>query len=74
MEEKNEVNQASTLLPGPEVDKRYGITPRTRNRWKNTPAMGFGPPVIINGREYYYLNKLLEFERARLQPANSKAA
>jgi hypothetical protein len=65
---------ADQLLPGREVDRRYGITPRTRNRWKNDPKMAFGPPVVINGREYYRVSDLLKFEQGRVQHAAPRAA
>ena len=41
------------LLPGAQVDARYGISNRTRARWKNNPALNFKPSLVINGREYY---------------------
>jgi hypothetical protein len=50
----SDTQKARKLLPGPYVDRRYEITGRTRNRWKNDPKLNFPKPAaVINGREYY---------------------
>jgi hypothetical protein len=60
-------------LPGPDVDKRYKICSRTRARWKNSPKLNFPKPdMIINGREYYDEERLIEWER--IQAAKSRVA
>jgi len=61
------------LLPGPIVDQRYRICSRTRARWKNSPDLKFpSPAIIVNGREYYDEDHLIEWERN--QAAKSKVA
>jgi hypothetical protein len=53
------------LLPGPSVDKRYGICSRTRARWKKSEKLNFPKPAaVINGREYFDEDDLVVFERA----------
>ena len=60
------IPESSDLLPDPQVAARYKVSSRTLARWDNDPALGFPPPVRINGRKYRYLNELQEFERARV--------
>jgi predicted DNA-binding transcriptional regulator AlpA len=50
-------------LPGPEVDKRYGITPMSRWRWMHDPALGFPQPVKIRRRTFWRLSDLIAWER-----------
>ena len=64
-----------TFLPGPQVDKRYGISSRTRARWRANPNLGFPEPAVINGREFYQIDLLEIWEQSRAAPsANRKAA
>lgn len=55
----------STMLPGPQVQARYGISGRTLNRWKYDPDMGFPQPITINHRDYYDERALEAWERQR---------
>ena len=53
------------MLPGPQLDERYSITPMTRWRWRKTRVLP-PPDTIINGREYWY-EETLDKARALLQ-------
>jgi hypothetical protein len=32
--------------------ERYSVSPRTIDRWDDTPDLGFPPPIYIRGRKY----------------------
>lgn len=58
-------SSTSQLLPGPTVDRRYGICSRTRARWKNDPDLDFPKPAMsVNGRDYYDERQLIAWERS----------
>ena len=59
------MTNASTMLPGPKVSARYGITGRTLNRWKYNPDLDFPQPITINHRDYYDERALEIWERQR---------
>jgi hypothetical protein len=40
------------LLPDRLVAVRYGVSTRTLARWDTIPALGFPPPIYVNGRRY----------------------
>jgi predicted DNA-binding transcriptional regulator AlpA len=52
-------------LSGPIVDERYGISAMTRWRWQRNPKLRFPKPIAINGRKYWSLKALEEWERTR---------
>ncbi|POR41170.1 helix-turn-helix domain-containing protein [Methylobacterium sp. V23] len=63
-------------LPGPQVDKRYGISAMSRWRWMHDPKLGFPAPTIIRRRTFWRLSDLIDWEQkmsARL-PSKMEAA
>jgi len=49
---------------------RYNVSTRTVDRWKNDPRLDFPKPdLIINGREYYRIETIERWERARATAA-----
>jgi hypothetical protein len=48
------------------VARRYGVSKRTVERWLEDPDLGFPVPMDINGRRYFDLHELEQFERARV--------
>jgi predicted DNA-binding transcriptional regulator AlpA len=52
-------------LSGPKVDRRYDISPMTRWRWQRKQELGFPKPMMVNGRKYWSLRSLEEWERSR---------
>ena len=42
-----------TLLPGPAVQERFGVTSMSIYRWRKNPNLGFPAPLSINGRNYW---------------------
>lgn len=48
------------------VRERYNnACSRTVDRWINDPELGFPKPTMINGRRYWRLGELRQWERAR---------
>jgi hypothetical protein len=45
--------------------KRYSVSPRTIERMRTDPTLGFPQPDIINGRWWFWLSKLQAFDRMR---------
>jgi hypothetical protein len=43
---------ATHYLPDSLVAERYSVSPRTIDRWDDTPDLGFPPPIYIRGRKY----------------------
>jgi len=56
-------NETKRYLTGPEVDRRYGRSSQSRWRWSKDPELGFPKPLKIQGRCFYRLSDLEEFER-----------
>lgn len=54
-------------LPTRQVADRYKVHPRTVDRWVRDPALGFPSPMDINGRKYWVLRSLREFDQQRAQ-------
>jgi hypothetical protein len=44
---------------------RYDRDVRTLDRWLETPGLGFPAPMYINGKRYWSIKALEEWERAR---------
>ncbi len=63
-------------IPKSAVAARYSVTTRTVDRWHNDEKLGFPKPIVINGRNYYREDELVEFDRqcARRAAGESKAA
>lgn len=55
------------LLSGRAVCQRYGVSSMTVYRWQRDPDLNFPRPVDINGRLYWYVDQLEQFERSRIR-------
>lgn len=64
----------SKRLPSTIVCERYGFTRRTLDRWMRDPKLGFPSPLTINGRHYFELEALQEWERQRALSSVGRAA
>ena len=53
------------FLPGPAVDRRYGIHRMTRWRWQRDEDLGFPKPITVRGRPMWRLADLEAWETAR---------
>jgi predicted DNA-binding transcriptional regulator AlpA len=53
------------LIPDSKVCQRYGVVAFTIWRWDHDPALGFPPPVRINGRKYRVESELDAFDAKR---------
>jgi hypothetical protein len=51
------------------VADRYGVVPRTIERWEENPDLKFPAPLRINKRKYWDLEKLEAWERLRATTA-----
>jgi hypothetical protein len=63
---KNETalpSNGGTKLPTTNVARRYGVVPRSIERWQKDPKLEFPQPLIINGRKYWSLAELETWER-----------
>jgi predicted DNA-binding transcriptional regulator AlpA len=60
------MEQATTkYLPGRRVSNRYGVSDMTLWRWERDAELRFPKSTRINGRRYWLLEELEEWERAR---------
>jgi predicted DNA-binding transcriptional regulator AlpA len=48
-----------------ELTERYGVVPRTVDRWLADADLGFPKPLVINGRRYWALSEIEQWEHAR---------
>jgi hypothetical protein len=55
----------SVRLPTVQVAKRFGVVPRTIERWQQDDRLGFPKPLTINLRKYWSLEDLEKWERRR---------
>lgn len=51
------------LIPRKQTASRYGVTPRTIERWEADPAMGFPRSTVINRRHYDDVDQLDAWDR-----------
>lgn len=49
------------------VAARYGVVVRTLDRWLDRPELNFPQPDVVNSRRYWWLNRLREWDRARIR-------
>jgi hypothetical protein len=49
------------------VAARYGVVVRTLDRWLDRPELNFPQPEVVNSRRYWWLNRLREWDRARIR-------
>ena len=57
-----------------ELDRRYPVSGMTRWRWINDPNVAFPKPVKLgpNGRNFWWLPDLIEWERQRAEKSGAK--
>src|SRR6516164_7312282 len=53
-------------LPTGAVAARYGVTPRSVDRWWKNPDLNFPQPLIVNERKYWSATDLEIWERQRI--------
>ncbi len=61
-------------LPAAAVLRRYRIVDRTLKRWLDNSSLNFPRPLVVNGRRYFKLDELEQWERSRAADAHSEAA
>jgi predicted DNA-binding transcriptional regulator AlpA len=59
-----------TLLTGPAVCKRYGVSAMTLWRWQRQSNLGFPAPLRINRRTYFRSSELENWEQQRQVSSN----
>jgi len=63
------------LIPDVVVAReRYCVHPHTLRRWDKNPALGFPPPVYLNGRRYREAEKLDVWDRKNSREAATRRA
>jgi predicted DNA-binding transcriptional regulator AlpA len=60
------MQEQPNYLTAKRVAARYGISSMTRYRWEHHPTLSFPKPLIINGRKFWSLPALEQWERRRL--------
>ena len=60
-------------VPTAAVAARYGVVVRSIERWLLRPGLNFPKPEYINGRRYWSLNQLREWDSARLRDSISES-
>ena len=53
------------LMPAAEVQRRYGVSHMTLNRWRKCIELGFPQSITINGRRYWHVSELVNWERSQ---------
>jgi hypothetical protein len=59
-------------LPAAAVAARYGVAPRTIDRWLARPELNFPRPHRVNRRRYWSLSQLRNWDRSRALKAATK--
>ena len=54
------------------VCARFGITPRTIDRWLRNQALDFPRPLVVNRRRYFNEAHLRDWERRQLEKQLSR--
>jgi hypothetical protein len=60
-------------LPKRQTAARYGVLPRSIERWSADPKIGFPSPIKIGKRDYYDEDELDSFDKKRAQSRSVKA-
>ena len=47
------MDAADVLISKGKIAKRFGVTPRSIDRWGHHPDLNFPKPCFINGRQYF---------------------
>ncbi|TNC10426.1 transcriptional regulator [Methylobacterium terricola] len=55
-------SQTGEMLPASHVRQRYAISDMTLWRWEKDPKLDFPKPIRINGRRYWRLADIQDFE------------
>jgi hypothetical protein len=55
------------------VADRYGIVPKTVDRWVANPRLGFPAPFFVNKVPFWPEDELIAFERSRARPSRPQA-
>ncbi len=64
---------ANSLISGPRLARRYGVSPMTVWRWQQDPDLGFPQPLKIMRRNYWHAAEIEQWERARARASRSAA-
>lgn len=69
-------DDADQKLSTAAVAARYDAVVRTIDRWVKTPTLGFPQPMYINGRKFWSLNALKQWdhEQARRGRGHAESA
>jgi predicted DNA-binding transcriptional regulator AlpA len=65
---------AQTYLQSSAVRARYGVSDMTIWRWLQNTSLGFPAPIRINGRRFWRLTELEEWEASRSTAEMGRAA
>jgi hypothetical protein len=65
MAETTTIPVSSAKLPTAAVAARFNVTVRTVDRWLGNEHLGFPKPFLINGRKYWPVEQLEQWERER---------
>jgi hypothetical protein len=66
------MNNSEDYLPVKLVRLRYGVCGRTLDRWEDNKALGFPKAMVVNGRRFWRLADLQNWERARASGKSTK--
>jgi predicted DNA-binding transcriptional regulator AlpA len=58
-------NNDDRRLPAAAVAARYGVVPRTIDRWLARAELNFPRPHRVNRRRYWWLSQLRNWDRSR---------
>ena len=58
------MDQREKLLPAKKVRERYGVSDQSIWRWLHSEKLGFPKPIRIQGRRYWRLSQLSQWEAA----------
>jgi hypothetical protein len=58
-------NDDDRRLPATAAAARYGVVPRTIDRWLARPELNFPRPHRVNRRRYWWLSQLRNWDRSR---------
>jgi hypothetical protein len=65
---------ADRRLPTTAVAARYGVVPRTIDRWLDRTDLNFPRPETVNGRRYWWLGKLYDWDSGLARKAATALA
>ena len=66
--------QADPLIPARRAWERFGITPRTLDRWLDDECLGLPRPIVIKSRRYWREADLAAWERSRASKTEALSA